>query len=78
MSKRPNVRAEAAKCLMQVLDKGSSLSDVLPKAQSRVDDKDTALLQEICFGVLRYFPTYDAITNQLVTKKLKGKQQKNA
>ncbi|NVK23778.1 MAG: 16S rRNA (cytosine(967)-C(5))-methyltransferase RsmB [Gammaproteobacteria bacterium] len=75
MSKRPNVRAEAAKCLLQVLDKGLSLSDVLPKAQSRVDEKDTALLQEICFGVLRFFPSYDNITNQLLSKKLKGKQR---
>lgn len=70
-----NVRAQAAKVLSQVLDKGNSLSDALPKAQSLVADKDQALLQEICFGVLRYFPKYDAITNELLSKKLKGKQR---
>lgn len=70
-----NVRAQAAKVLSLVLDKGHSLSDALPKAQALVADKDQALLQEICFGVLRYFPKYDAITNQLLSKKMKGKQR---
>lgn len=70
-----NVRAQAAKVLSQVLDKGHSLSDALPKAQSLVAEKDQALLQEMCFGVLRYFPKYDAITNELLSKKLKGKQR---
>jgi 16S rRNA (cytosine967-C5)-methyltransferase len=75
MNKTKNVRAEAAKCLVGVLDKGLSLSDVLPKAQANVAPKDAALLQEICFGVMRYFPKYDAITNLLLSKKLKGKQR---
>jgi len=75
MTKRVNVRAEAAKCLMAVLDKGNSLSEVLPKSQQKVHEKDAALLQEICFGVMRFFPKYDAITHQLVSKKLKGKQR---
>lgn len=70
-----NVRAQAAKVLSLVLDKGNSLSDALPKAQALVAEKDQALLQEMCFGVLRYFPKYDAITNELLSKKLKGKQR---
>ncbi len=70
-----NVRAQAAKVLSLVLDKGHSLSDALPKAQALVADKDQALLQEMCFGVLRHFPKYDAITNELLSKKLKGKQR---
>ena len=75
MNKTKNVRAEAAKCLVAVLDKGLSLSDVLPKSQANLAPKDAPLLQEICFGVLRYFPKYDAITNLLLSKKLKGKQR---
>ena len=70
-----NVRAQAANVLSLVLDKGLSLSDALPKAQALVADKDQALLQEMCFGVLRHFPKYDAITNELLSKKLKGKQR---
>lgn len=75
MQNTQNVRAAAAKVLTQVLDKGVSLSDALPKAQQQVAEKDGALLQEICFGVLRHFPLYDAITNELLSKKLKGKQR---
>mgnify|MGYP000235543512 CR=1 FL=1 len=75
MNKSKNVRAEAAKCLIAVMDKGQSLSDVLPKSQSQIAEKDGALLQEMCFGAIRYFPKYDAITNQLLSKKLKGKQR---
>lgn len=75
MQNTQNVRAAAAKVLTQVLDKGVSLSDALPKAQQQVAEKDGALLQEMCFGVLRHFPLYDAITNELLSKKLKGKQR---
>ena len=75
MTKYKNIRGEAAKCLLAVLDKGQSLSDVLPKSQAVIAPKDAALLQEMCFGAIRYFPKYDAITNQLLSKKLKGKQR---
>jgi len=75
MTKQKNLRAEAAKCLLAVMDKGQSLSDALPKSQAVIAPKDGALLQEMCFGAIRYFPKYDAITNQLLSKKLKGKQR---
>lgn len=75
MRKLTNVRAHAAKCLLAVMDKGNSLSDVLPKAQQEVAEKDGALLQEICFGAIRNFAMYDGITSSLLTKKLKGKQR---
>ncbi len=70
-----NVRAAAAETLLAVMDKGVSLSDALPKAQSKIAAKDHALLQEMCFGAIRFFPKFDAITNQLLSKKLKGKQR---
>ena len=70
-----NVRAKAAEVLLAVLDKGLSLSDALPKAQQHLPVKDHALLQEMCFGAIRYFPKYDAITNQLLAKKMKSKQR---
>lgn len=73
--KTNNVRAAAAETLLAVMDKGTSLSEALPKAQLKIAAKDHALLQEMCFGAIRFFPKYDAITNQLLTKKLKGKQR---
>ena len=57
------------------MDKGTSLSDALPQEQQRVSAKDQALLQEMCFGAIRLFPRYDALANQLFSKKMKGKQR---
>ncbi|SET68971.1 16S rRNA (cytosine(967)-C(5))-methyltransferase RsmB [Thalassotalea agarivorans] len=68
-----NIRALAAKALFQVVDKGRSLSDVLPELQQKAEAKDKALLQEICYGVLRVLPELEASLKDLVTKPLKGK-----
>ncbi len=51
-----NLRSIAATAISQVLDNGQSLNTVLPDLQRNINDKDKALLQEICFGVLRYLP----------------------
>lgn len=66
-----NLRAIAATCCYQVVDQGKSLSDVLPKAQLQFDNPaDKALLQEICFGVLRHLPLLDFVCQQLMAKPL--------
>jgi len=57
--KTVNIRALAAKCCYNVIDKGRSLGDELPKQQDKVAAKDKGLLQEICYGVLRYLPELD-------------------
>lgn len=70
-----NVRAAAAHVLFQVVDKGQSLSAVLPTAQQTIKPRDHALLQEICYGTLRYLPRLESIANELMDKPLKGKQR---
>ncbi len=70
-----NVRAAAAQVIFQVVDQGESLSSALPAAQQNVRSRDHALLQEICFGVLRYLPRLESIIGQLMEKPLKGKQR---
>ncbi|UUM30653.1 16S rRNA (cytosine(967)-C(5))-methyltransferase RsmB [Vibrio japonicus] len=70
-----NVRAAAANVLFLVVDKGHSLSNALPAAQQKVRPRDHALLQEICFGALRYLPRLESIANELMDKPLKGKQR---
>ena len=61
-----NVRAAAANVLFQVVDKGQSLSNALPAAQQQVKPRDQALLQEICYGSLRYLPRLESIANELM------------
>ena len=66
-----NLRAVASTCCYQVVDQGKSLSDVLPKAQLQFENPaDKALLQEICFGVLRHLPLLDFVCQQLMAKPL--------
>ncbi|MGJ8694055.1 MAG: 16S rRNA (cytosine(967)-C(5))-methyltransferase RsmB [Thalassotalea sp.] len=70
-----NIRALAAKCTFNVVDKGRSLSDELPLLQQKVEGKDKALLQELCYGVLRYLPELENDARQFIDKPLKGKQR---
>ncbi len=68
-------RAAAARVLHQVVDQGQSLSQALPQAQQSIPAKDRALLQEMCYGVLRWLPRLDFIARQLLSKPLKSKQR---
>lgn len=70
-----NVRAAAAKVLFEVVDQGYSLSSALPIAQQSIRPRDQALLQEMCYGALRYLPRLESIVNELMDKPLKGKQR---
>lgn len=70
-----NIRALAAKCCYAVIDQGRSLSDELPKQQDKLIGKDKGLLQEICYGVLRYLPELENDVRHLVQKPIKGKQR---
>ena len=70
-----NVRALAAKILNQVVEQGKSLANVLPPAQQDLSPKDKALLQVLCYGVLRTLPRLDFFCRSLMEKALKGKQR---
>lgn len=64
-------RALAAQCCYQVIDQGRSLSDVLPKAQQHISNPlDKALMQEICFGVMRTLPQLEHVCARLMQKPL--------
>ena len=70
-----NIRALAAKCCYSVVDKGRSLGDELPKQQEKAALKDKGLLQEICYGVLRFLPELENDVRGLMQKPLTGKQR---
>ncbi|MGL4826972.1 MAG: 16S rRNA (cytosine(967)-C(5))-methyltransferase RsmB [Vibrionaceae bacterium] len=70
-----NIRAVAAEVIFSVVDKGESLSSALPAGQKKIALRDGALLQEICYGVLRWLPRLEAIVAQLMDKPLTGKQR---
>lgn len=75
MKKNTNLRALAAQTIEKVVEQGQSLSNVLPAAQKTIADKDAALLQEICYGVLRTLPQLEWIISQLMERPMTGKQR---
>ncbi|XTZ38815.1 16S rRNA (cytosine(967)-C(5))-methyltransferase RsmB [Salmonella enterica] len=75
MKKQLNLRSMAAQAIEQVVEQGQSLSNVLPPLQQKVSDKDKALLQELCFGVLRVLPQLDWLINKLMSRPMTGKQR---
>lgn len=68
-------RAHAAQVIYQVVENGLSLSSLLPAAQDKIAIKDRALLQELCFGTLRWLSRLESIVAPLISKPLKGKQR---
>ncbi|WP_312952805.1 16S rRNA (cytosine(967)-C(5))-methyltransferase RsmB [Superficieibacter sp.] len=75
MKKQLNLRSMAAQAVEQVVEQGQSLTQVLPALQQKVSDKDKALLQELCFGVLRTLPQMDWLINKLMSRPMTGKQR---
>lgn len=75
MKKQFNLRSLAAQAVEQVVEQGQSLSNILPPLQQKVSDKDKALLQELCFGVLRVLPQLDWLINKLMSRPMTGKQR---
>lgn len=72
-----NVRSVAAEVLMEVVQHGKSLSAVLPPALEEIEKPaDRALLQEICYGVLRWHLRLQALARQLMRKPLKEKERR--
>ena len=69
------IRATAANVIYQVVEQGQSLSAALPTAQQQVAAKDRALLQEICYGTLRWLNRLEFIADQLIDRQLKGKHR---
>lgn len=65
-------RATAARIIQQVVD-GRSLSDLLGQQLEAVSPTSRPLVQELCYGVCRWFPRLDAILAHLLERPLKSK-----
>ncbi|UDG79751.1 16S rRNA (cytosine(967)-C(5))-methyltransferase RsmB [Candidatus Steffania adelgidicola] len=70
-----NLRVTTAKTVTEVLDNKQSLSVLLPVLKTALNKKDRALLQELCFGIMRVLPLLEWILQQLMKKALTGKQR---
>jgi len=68
-----DVRAAAARAMVEVTAKGQSLSSVIPRWQEKVPERDRALLQELLYGSLRWQLRLEAILKPLLQKPMKAK-----
>jgi 16S rRNA (cytosine967-C5)-methyltransferase len=74
--KKLPVRAIAAQVLLQVSGRGQSLTRALSSGQQQLASAaDSALLQEMCYGSLRWFYRLDVIASMLLNKPLKERDQ---
>ncbi|WP_026376022.1 16S rRNA (cytosine(967)-C(5))-methyltransferase RsmB [Aestuariibacter salexigens] len=70
------LRHDAALAVFSVLEQGESASSILPAIQKRYDSRDSALLQELFYGVLRELPILQHWLRQLLQNPLKGKKKR--
>ena len=66
-------RVAAAKVIASTLRGRASLATLIPGFQTRVKPRDRALLQELCFGTLRYYPRLEAILGLLLARPFNAK-----
>ncbi len=70
-----NIRAICAQAIFNVLEDGQSLSTALTLLSHKIAEKDRALVQEICFGVMRVLPELNFYIHTLMSKVLTGKNR---
>ncbi|QFT52984.1 16S rRNA (cytosine(967)-C(5))-methyltransferase RsmB [Microbulbifer sp. THAF38] len=63
-----DVRAEAARVVAALLESQGSLARLLPKAEDKVEERDRALLRELCYGCARTAPRLQLIAAKLLRK----------
>ncbi len=68
-----NVRALAAQVLTPLLRNQGSLNTQLTSVEKRCPDKDRALLRELCYGTMRFYPQLNAILKVLQNRPFKYK-----
>jgi 16S rRNA (cytosine967-C5)-methyltransferase len=69
-----DARSAAVKVLVEVFAAGRSLSASLPVVLQRLTEpRERALAQDLCYGVLRWWPRLEAIAGALMSKPLKAR-----
>ena len=77
MTKKLNTRAVAARLCWQIIDKGKSSGELLREslAKSDLGDQDRGLVQELCYGVCRWYGDLDTVANKLLSKPIRNKDR---
>ncbi|MBL1293140.1 MAG: 16S rRNA (cytosine(967)-C(5))-methyltransferase RsmB [Thiotrichales bacterium] len=76
-----NIRLHALNILLQVVQKNHSLDGAIDRylqqhsAESTFADKQVGMLKELCYGVMRWWPSLQALEQRLLDKPLAAKHQ---
>ncbi len=70
-----NPRLAAARVLTDIIGEGRSLTAALPSALRGVGLQDRGLLQELCYGVLRWHPQLEFFLQRLLKRSLDTREQ---
>jgi len=68
-----SARASAARVIAEVTQQRRSLNGVLAAALIPLPENERSLCQQLCYGVLRWYPTLKFLSEQLLNKPLKAK-----
>ncbi|GLS24582.1 16S rRNA (cytosine(967)-C(5))-methyltransferase RsmB [Marinibactrum halimedae] len=74
MATYSDVRVQAAQVIARLNTHQETLAQTLPQALDKVAERDRALLQELCFGTLRWYPRLKQVYLQLIETPLKAKE----
>lgn len=66
-------RAIAAKVLAKLFTQRQALDRVIPALTTELDDPDRAFVQELCYGVCRWYYRLDFVLGKLLNKPLRAK-----
>jgi 16S rRNA (cytosine967-C5)-methyltransferase len=66
-----NIRALAAQILAPLLRNQGSLNSQFGAVEKRCPEKDRALLRELCYGTMRYYPQLNVFLTQLQNRPFK-------
>jgi 16S rRNA (cytosine967-C5)-methyltransferase len=75
MPSKLNARAAAAHLSWQIIDGGVSLDNALQSYFENSDPKDRGLIQELVYGVCRWYGELDAIAARLLQRPIKRKDR---
>jgi transcription termination factor NusB len=66
-------RLAAANILTEVTVRQRSLNSVLATTLPDLDERERGFCQQLCYGVLRWYPSLQFLASQLLSKSLKNK-----
>lgn len=70
-----NIRAIAARALGPVIARKESLNTALPRALEQCQENERALLQQFCYGTMRFLSRLETLAKHLLKKPFKPQDQ---